>query len=376
MSQVYGNSSLNIAATCAKDGSMGLFFDRDPSNMKNEYIITPEKKIFEFAATGFYERCIADAPLSSRAWTFQERYLAPRTMHFSGEQIFWECCEIMASETLPDGIPNPMIRNQDQFPSTANPAEWGQMVSIYSRAKLTHPTDKLVAMSGIARKFQDQAPDLYLAGLWRGNLERQLCWRTAKLNTDSENHSTLYRAPTWSWASTDQPVTWRLWHTNDVSLHQQGQEVLIEFMNFNVVLAGSDNLGQLESAELQLKCGPLIRAKTLVDGRWYSKNTQGKVFYDLDDYSADASGFYALPTVEHIQEERTVLYGLIVKMAEKRRTGYFARVGVFDLAFDNNYRDLIRSVSTYSGGLTDELLYQEILEPNSDGIKQYSITLI
>ncbi|RDW87253.1 hypothetical protein BP5796_02947 [Coleophoma crateriformis] len=128
MSQVYGNSSLNIAATYAKDGSIGLFVDRDPSSMKNQCIITPEKKIFEFAASGGYERCIADAPLSSRAWTFQERYLARRTLHFSGEQIFWECREITACEALPDGIPNSMIRYQDQFPSTANPAEWCQVV--------------------------------------------------------------------------------------------------------------------------------------------------------------------------------------------------------------------------------------------------------
>ena len=33
------------------------------------------------------------SPLSGRGWVLQERLLAPRTLHFGREQLFWECCE-------------------------------------------------------------------------------------------------------------------------------------------------------------------------------------------------------------------------------------------------------------------------------------------
>lgn len=32
-----------------------------------------------------------DAPLLSRAWAFQERLLAPYTLHFHAEELVWEC---------------------------------------------------------------------------------------------------------------------------------------------------------------------------------------------------------------------------------------------------------------------------------------------
>lgn len=34
-----------------------------------------------------------DTELSQRDWTYQERFLAPRILHFIGTQILWECRE-------------------------------------------------------------------------------------------------------------------------------------------------------------------------------------------------------------------------------------------------------------------------------------------
>ena len=31
------------------------------------------------------------SPLGGRGWALQERLLAPRTLHFGREQLFWEC---------------------------------------------------------------------------------------------------------------------------------------------------------------------------------------------------------------------------------------------------------------------------------------------
>lgn len=43
-------------------------------------------------------------PLFNRAWIVQERVLAPRTLHFGSEYVFWECGKERASEVHPNGI--------------------------------------------------------------------------------------------------------------------------------------------------------------------------------------------------------------------------------------------------------------------------------
>jgi len=38
-------------------------------------------------------------PLSRRGWAFQERLLAPRTLHYTAEQLIWECTKFSVSES-------------------------------------------------------------------------------------------------------------------------------------------------------------------------------------------------------------------------------------------------------------------------------------
>ena len=46
-----------------------------------------------------------DAPVNTRAWVVQERLLAPRTLHFGRDQLFWECRTFEACESFPGGLP-------------------------------------------------------------------------------------------------------------------------------------------------------------------------------------------------------------------------------------------------------------------------------
>lgn len=207
MSRVYGNAVVNIAATSALDGSMGLFFDRDVRRASRTCVVTNTSEIYELMDKTVYIRCIAEAPLSSRAWIFQERYLAKRTLHFTTEQVFCECRCKTVCESWPKGILKMLLDSARMaFPTTRDePDGWFQAVSLYSKAKLTFGKDKLIALSGIARKYQERTQDQYVAGLWRTNLERQLCWaiNTDDSQTSCEMGSTQYVAPSWSWASTD-----------------------------------------------------------------------------------------------------------------------------------------------------------------------------
>jgi hypothetical protein len=281
MSDVYGNATLNIAATSAEDGSKGLFVERGAGRKKRHYFRTEDRRLWEIYPTCFYEEFIASAPLSSRAWAFQERYLAHRTLHFTADDVFWECRDHIACETFPDGFPMSTIHWSHQFPSREDVTSWCRTISIYSKADLTYPSDKLIAISGVARDFQERFPDQYLGGLWAQNLERQLCWAVQQRDRTPEPKSTVLGAPSWSWASTVQPVTWKLYSTNNVSSCKPNQDVPVRLMNFNIIPIGTDLLGQLKDAELELACGPILKEIFFKVSRLHPKRKYP--WYDFED---------------------------------------------------------------------------------------------
>ena len=102
--------------------------------------------------------------------------LPPRTIHFGDRGAFWECRTKIASEYLLDGFPSmlvsPLVQRKGKFQWL-----WKQIVQLYSAANLTFGKDKLPVLSGVARLGHDETGDQYLAGLWRSQIEEQLCWR-------------------------------------------------------------------------------------------------------------------------------------------------------------------------------------------------------
>ena len=109
MQDVYSHSYCNLSAIATSSGVHGLFPPRDldrarPCQVETNwegrdpetYILIPKR---------FWDEQLDNAPLSGRGWVFQERWLAPRILHFSSDQLLWECCELNASEAYPRGIP-------------------------------------------------------------------------------------------------------------------------------------------------------------------------------------------------------------------------------------------------------------------------------
>ncbi|KAK5718840.1 hypothetical protein LTR17_015605 [Elasticomyces elasticus] len=162
MSHVYPSALLNLAATASIDGHGGLFRKK-----KEEFV---SRCIIAANWTGHtngnyivmdqsaWIRKVDAAPLNSRAWVFQERFLAPRTVHFSQNQIWWECRQIWACETYPEGMPDhsefvvesPSIELwatfDEQDIATSN-ASWLTFVSKYTKTKLTRDKDRLIALA-------------------------------------------------------------------------------------------------------------------------------------------------------------------------------------------------------------------------------------
>ncbi|KAI0164353.1 HET-domain-containing protein [Hypoxylon sp. FL1284] len=169
-------------------------------------------------------------PLNRRAWALQESLLSPRVLFF-GSRTIWFCRHMTHSD---GGIEdwsfeeNELERTRREFQielskldksgsddqlstTTESGADgsrgmynmWHRIVGTYSQRSMSRPEDKLPAISAVAAEFARLSKDEYLAGLWRSNLARDLLWTTPDPAT---HRPETWRAPTWSWASIDDPI--------------------------------------------------------------------------------------------------------------------------------------------------------------------------
>ena len=267
MSSIYSKCILCIAANSASDGSGGLFVNRDAklyrpividarawrSSSENGLSSStpPDDKIDEATENGLLvlnvshiNEDLRQCPLSTRAWVFQERFLAPRVLHFGLYQICYECLNgDLASECFPGGgkIVNLPSLSKRLGPFTFNPSaspdeEWGEIVDFYSRRLLSHNSDKLPALTGVARQFaQKNNLTEYLAGFFNSRALTPLLWNVAEKGQEFQVGELgvqpvgAYVAPSWSWAAVTVPVKFPNITSNNIvqnhSLaHVQGYE--------------------------------------------------------------------------------------------------------------------------------------------------------
>lgn len=188
----------------------------------------------------FFDRELMKAPLHRRAWVLQERILAPRVLHFGSKQLFWECKQGLLCERFPDSMPDALrALSVNTFKSlnmlTLKPksgritfdqilhgpnghinifALWKKVVGAYSQTHLTFKSDKVIALSGIAKYMRDLFQDEYVAGMWRRCLESELLWSVDNLQQIDGLPSTrsfAYRAPSWSSLSLDGEINPGRW---------------------------------------------------------------------------------------------------------------------------------------------------------------------
>jgi Heterokaryon incompatibility protein (HET) len=228
MTQVFSSSLFNIAATAAEDGSIGLFFQRNALEVRPTKATINIKGIPSLHFFVNFNFCSAlEGPLSKRGWVVQERLMSPGNLHFTRNQIFWECRESLACETFPTGIPLeldiPSLKGEmaralgtssflDQrkvfIPQihldwlNLSPLKaWKSIVEHYTSSTLSYRTDKLVAIGGLARMVQMILKSEYFAGLWQEGFADQLLWYKDPPPTAKE--SLEYVAPSWSWAASN-----------------------------------------------------------------------------------------------------------------------------------------------------------------------------
>jgi hypothetical protein len=108
MCETYAGSSLNIAASVALHSDESMF--RPPRNLLKvlDCNIKATWQCFKPKSlscdTFNYSDSLRKLPLNRRAWVLQERLLAPKTIHFGNDQVYWECGNGIAAESHTKGI--------------------------------------------------------------------------------------------------------------------------------------------------------------------------------------------------------------------------------------------------------------------------------
>ena len=266
----------------------------------------------------------------------------------------WRFTKSLSPYTIPDLEP---VAPHSSFPSTLYHSYgprtqfhvWDVVLQIYCASSLSHSSDKLVAISGIARELAPRMHSKYLAGLWEVQLARQLLWivKPASKFEATESTSSIvmpYRAPSWSWAATDRPL--KMAFQWDYRGSRNHRDFLIDVVNTHVVPAeGHDTFGQVSVAELSLR-GRLV-AVSLTRIEDSGKIEDGKGWYGvlLDEILVEGVTIFEDRQIEDLRVEmfclpvsvsisvpdvsldrRTQVYGLLL---ERLVDGSYRRIGVF-----------------------------------------------
>lgn len=234
MASIYRNGHITIAATWAASGENGFLNDRKLPQVYKFLSEGENGKTYHFSARNVFDHTAFRRPLSgdgadrplpllTRGWCLQEQILSPHTVHFTSEELVWECHEGTECECNPED-PGPKIKTDVGKALTgASPAElseaWRRILENFCQRRLTFRKDRLPALSGIAGDFEKhQAMGRYLAGHWERDLPFSLLWVSKRslgrreTTTALSPLSTRPPTPSWSWASLEAiDMSWQRW---------------------------------------------------------------------------------------------------------------------------------------------------------------------
>lgn len=268
MASIYNGALLVLSATGSVDGSGGCLFKRDPyvtvsgTSLDGKPWEVYGRKTLQHAVFGWnvepnmakgssnpiagtQQTDVQDHPLMTRAWCFQERLLATRVLHYTKNEIVFDClsameCECGALEkheqdpliparrimktghkyitgttSLRAGrtwLTNPLKGKDKEFDQ--HHELWRDLIVQYSQKQITKRTDGLPAVAGLAHEWRSGLTGKYLAGLWERDLLNHLRWMPDEAEPDEDSEGKKldveqpYIAPTWSWLSVQRGVTW------------------------------------------------------------------------------------------------------------------------------------------------------------------------
>lgn len=197
MAFVYRRATLVIAAANATDSTQRLSKAWRPDSV----IFRIPYYAYQGPAQGHYNisRSISTGgplrgPLRERGWVFQELYLGRRKIFFTSEGLRWKCGECELDER---GNPTELKLTET--------VSWLSCLQEYSKKHLTYPSDRIIALLGVAAQVGESRSDSFVleSGVWESELVEQLLWRSLEIREED-----FPECPSWSWAATGGEKKW------------------------------------------------------------------------------------------------------------------------------------------------------------------------
>jgi hypothetical protein len=212
-------------------------------------------------------------PLNERAWTLQERLFAPRIIHYTNQQMIWQCKSCMASEDnqydirpkYPAPVNDLLNMGNKRLDFNGNPTSrsdigstgWYQLVRSYTSRNITCLSDILPGLSGLASEVHKITGAQYLAGLWDckstpDTFIRNLLWRVADddgVVGGKPATLALNGSPSWSWASIYAEIDFRDGYPSKIA---RKSKIKPEIFLKDTTLATSNPFGQVKEGSIHL----------------------------------------------------------------------------------------------------------------------------
>jgi hypothetical protein len=171
-------------------------------------------------------------------------------------------CECSGIQTLDwkDAMNNTTVSTREWWSLSFQAADrqWLEIISSFTAKSMTFSKDIFPALQGLA-KMMPASMGPYVAGLWTNTLLNNLTWYLPY--SGALERPEMWRAPSWSWASTSGYVSWPY---KDHRTATVDFNTCIELVDVKVSPLGEDAMGEISSAEL------VIKGRTLL----------GRIYYD------------------------------------------------------------------------------------------------
>ena len=358
MGKVYSNTTCTIAALGAADSKDGCFVTRNPLSFEPCLLRDGDGRDTVWAENQRVQRPSSEEkmrpPLHRRAWVVQERALAPRTLYFGSEMVFWECVEGTASEEKPE-MQHIAVNHSGEASGDSSLASgmamkttlrtvkelcwsgkwadwecfWWKMVREYTASKLTFDSDKWTAFSGLATTVEQIAGTRLYHGLWESNLFDELLWKVLKPGRRVD-----FGAPSWSWLSVDTGVYEQRYNYNmdfrqaaTVSI-RRSHEASTKSLYQSKRLSVRGRRLRLTSRVAHFGNGKKEYKFRLQDGRqMHERDTHGRWNPDVvpDEH-------WELSILQFVTTKHSESYGLVIRPVDASKTSW-QRVGFYGMCW-------------------------------------------
>jgi hypothetical protein len=356
MGHVYASAYLTLAATNSRSTHEG-FLQRDIK--PQDVVIMPYQSHKDDAIKGeFYLRCrsgsiqqqdIVTSNWNTRGWTFQERLLSARVLHFCKERMCFECrgCDFTEDSqapyvtqqaywlTLDPNMPKQwMDHHIDEEEPHRTYRLWHSMIERYTDREFTFQNDLLPAILGLTNEMKTTIKDECVWGLWKSCFPRGMLWcrqtpiASSNLPSSFLTRPSKKRAPSWSWMSVNGPVRWNIMNY----AYNSQSEFGLSITDTKTIDVSSPWAIQVQAKVLPIS--PCIETeKNNIDYSgalqlFYNNIKVGIGYGDAKDLSLDNGDIWLLE-VETINKSRNLannLAGLLLRPSTDHMDGFY-RVG-------------------------------------------------